>query len=156
MIAESRHRPIVVGSDGSATATVAVCRAAQLAEDRGSELHIVTAYSDWSAAQRREVEAMPEEFHWMASPGQMADQTARKAAQAARAVANITVETHTGYGDPTTVLIVVAQEVGADTIVVGNRGMHGAAGFLRGTVPNRLSHRAPCDLLIVDTAGRAA
>jgi nucleotide-binding universal stress UspA family protein len=153
---KSSPRPIVVGSDGSPTATVAVQRAAQLACDRHTRLHIVTAYTDATARQRREIEMMPDEFVWLASPGQMAEQTAAGAARIAKDAAPVSVEARAEYGDPAKVLIDVAQAVGADTIVVGNRGMQGVGRFVRGSVPNRLSHSAPCDVLIVDTSGRAA
>ena len=154
MLAAPSH-PIVVGSDGSPTAAVAVRRAAELAQDRGVELHVVIAYADLTPGQRREVEEMPDEFKWLGSAGQMAEKAVADAARAANAPA-VTIKTHAEYGDPTSVLIDVARSVGADTIVVGNRGMQGLSGFVRGSVPNRLSHRAPCDVLIVDTSEEAA
>jgi hypothetical protein len=49
----------------------------------------------------------------------------------------------------------VAQSVGADLVVVGNRGMTGVKRFVLGNVPNKISHHAPCSILIVDTS-RAA
>jgi nucleotide-binding universal stress UspA family protein len=156
MIVEAHSQPIVVGSDGSPTAAFAVERAAQLARDRGAELHIVIAYSNLSAADRHQIESMPDELRWMGSAGQLAELTVANAARMARAVAPINVETHAVFGDPTTALIEVAQAVGASTIVVGNVGMQGVTAYVRGSVPNRLSHRAPCDVLIVDTSGRAA
>jgi nucleotide-binding universal stress UspA family protein len=45
----------------------------------------------------------------------------------------------------------VAEETGADLIVVGNKGMTGAERFLLGSVPNKVSHHAPCSVLIVRT-----
>jgi nucleotide-binding universal stress UspA family protein len=50
------------------------------------------------------------------------------------------------------VLISTAEEVGADLIVVGNRGMGGVARFLLGSVPNRVAHHAPCAVLIAHTS----
>jgi hypothetical protein len=44
----------------------------------------------------------------------------------------------------------VAEEVHADLIVVGNRGMRGARRML-GSIPNHISHHAACDVLVVDT-----
>ena len=44
----------------------------------------------------------------------------------------------------------VAVEEGADLIVVGSKGMQGARRVL-GSVPNKISHHAPCDVLIVNT-----
>jgi nucleotide-binding universal stress UspA family protein len=45
----------------------------------------------------------------------------------------------------------VAEEVGADLLVVGNKGMTGAKRFLLGSVPNKISHHAPCSVYIVRT-----
>ena len=54
-------------------------------------------------------------------------------------------------GDAPAALIHVANEVGADLIVIGNRGMSGKKRFVLGSVPNTVSHHSPCNLLIVDT-----
>ena len=53
--------------------------------------------------------------------------------------------------DPADALIEVAEQVGATLIVVGNRGMHSARRFVLGNVPNKVSHRARCNVLIVAT-----
>jgi nucleotide-binding universal stress UspA family protein len=60
-------------------------------------------------------------------------------------------ETHLRDDEPAHALISVAEQVGADLLVVGNRGMSGVRRML-GSVPNKVSHHCPCDLLIVDTA----
>ena len=44
-----------------------------------------------------------------------------------------------------------AEEVGADLIIVGNKGMSGAKRFLLGSVPNKVSHHAPCSVMIIRT-----
>jgi nucleotide-binding universal stress UspA family protein len=54
-------------------------------------------------------------------------------------------------GDPASALIEAAEDTLADVIVVGSRGMTGASRFLLGSVPNKVSHHAPCDVLIVHT-----
>ena len=59
---------------------------------------------------------------------------------------------HSRPTDAATALIDIAEEVGADLLVIGNRGMSGARRFILGSVPNKISHHAPCSLLIVDTA----
>jgi nucleotide-binding universal stress UspA family protein len=50
--------------------------------------------------------------------------------------------------DPGEAIVAVAEQVGADLIVVGNKGMHRR---VLGSTPNTVSHRAPCDVLIVQT-----
>jgi len=62
------------------------------------------------------------------------------------------VESHPTSGDPCDALIAVAQDVDADLIVVGSRGMTGVKRFVLGSVPNKIAHHAPCSVLIVDTS----
>jgi nucleotide-binding universal stress UspA family protein len=73
-------------------------------------------------------------------------ESARGSAQAA-GVAQ--VETFARVGDAADAILDVAEEQGADLIVVGNKGMTGATRFLLGSVPNKVSHHAPCSVLIV-------
>ncbi len=61
------------------------------------------------------------------------------------------IETFARQGDAADAIIDVAEEQRSDLIVVGNRGMTGAKRFLLGSVPNRVSHHAPCSVLIVRT-----
>jgi nucleotide-binding universal stress UspA family protein len=63
----------------------------------------------------------------------------------------IQVATHACEGEPAEVLMTIAGEQHAQMIVVGNRGMAGARRVL-GSVPNSVSHRARCGVLIVPTA----
>jgi nucleotide-binding universal stress UspA family protein len=62
----------------------------------------------------------------------------------------IPVTTHVVPAHPATALLSVAEAVGADLIVVGNRGMKGPRRVL-GSIPNNVSHHASCDVLVVDT-----
>jgi nucleotide-binding universal stress UspA family protein len=59
---------------------------------------------------------------------------------------------HAASGDPADAIVQTAERVGADLIVVGNKGMKGVRRVL-GSVPNAVAHGAPCSVLIVDTAG---
>jgi nucleotide-binding universal stress UspA family protein len=139
---------IVVGTDGSMTAGEAVRRAVELAAAQGARLHVVTAYRP--KAGRRD-DALPEAWQWKTSPGEVAEQTARAAAETATAV-GLDVECHAQPGDPADVLVDVAEEVGADLLVIGNKGMRGAGRMVIPSIPNRVSHRATCDILLVDTS----
>ncbi len=65
--------------------------------------------------------------------------------------AGIEVETFAREGDPADAILDVAEEHDADLIVVGNKGMTGARRFLLGSVPNKVSHHAPCSVLIIRT-----
>jgi nucleotide-binding universal stress UspA family protein len=63
----------------------------------------------------------------------------------------VTVKTYSSAGDPSDALLDVAESSKADLIVVGNRGMGGAKRLILGSVPNKISHHAPCSVLIVHT-----
>ncbi|WP_309233282.1 universal stress protein [Conexibacter sp. W3-3-2] len=54
-------------------------------------------------------------------------------------------------GEAADAILRIADEQGADLIVVGNKGMTGAARFLLGSVPNKITHHAPCNVLVVRT-----
>jgi nucleotide-binding universal stress UspA family protein len=89
-------------------------------------------------------------MQWMINPREDVEATLAGAAEDARA-AGIEAATYPREGDPADAILDVAEELGADLIVVGNKGMTGAKRFLLGSVPNRVSHHAPCSVLIVRT-----
>ena len=143
-------KKLVVGTDGSETADDAVRRAAELARTAGSKLEIVSAYEPVAPARLREeaVEA-PKDLEWAINPREDVDATLERAREIAGD--DIEVALHARQGDPADAILDVAEEVGADLIVVGNKGMTGARRFLLGSVPNRISHHAPCAVLIIRT-----
>ena len=63
----------------------------------------------------------------------------------------LNVDRYAREGDPADAILDVAEETNADLIVVGNKGMTGAKRFLLGSVPNKVSHHAPCSVLIIRT-----
>jgi nucleotide-binding universal stress UspA family protein len=144
--------PIVVGTDGSATAQLAVERAGQLAAACGAPVHVVTSYNSVTAGA------------WMAAAGgvavgeadltehyqEQAEQIVDRAGEALRRQ-GLTVRTHVCSGDPAEALVMIADDEHAQMIVVGNKGMHGARRML-GSVPNSVSHHANCGVLIVPTS----
>jgi nucleotide-binding universal stress UspA family protein len=143
---------IVVGTDGSETAGRAVMQAAELAKLCGAGLDVVCAYEPAPQSRlRAEAREVPDELRWMINPHEDADATLRDAADAAREVGVPRVEQHARQADPATAILDVAEEVGADLIVVGNKGMTGARRFLLGSVPNHVTHHASCSVLIIRT-----
>src|SRR5919112_92386 len=76
------------------------------------------------------------------------DATLRKAGEAL-SEEGVEVETFARQGDPADAILDVAEEQNADLIIVGNKGMTGAKRFLLGSVPNKVSHHAPCSVLII-------
>jgi nucleotide-binding universal stress UspA family protein len=144
-------KTMVVGSDGSETATQAVRQAVDLAKQVGADLEIVSAYEPVSAQRlRQERRETPEELQWAINPREDVEATLEAAAAIATA-AGLTATTHPRQGDPADAILDVAEERGADLIVVGNKGMTGAKRFLLGSVPNKVSHHAPCSVLIIRT-----
>jgi len=146
---------IVVGTDGSDSATIAMKRAAELANAGGGTLHIVHAYQPMSlghvAMGATNMGPAVDVEQINAGITDHATVVCAHAAEAATAE-GATCETHSVPGDPTDALISVAEQVHADLVVVGNRGMTSVKRFVLGNVPNKISHHAPCSVLIVDTS----
>jgi len=142
---------VVVGTDGSQTATDAVRQAVELAKDVGAKIEIVSAYEPVPAQRlRQERRDAPEDLQWAINPREDVEASLEAAAEIARE-AGLEAGTHPRQGDPADAILDVAEEIGADLIVVGNRGMTGAKRFLLGSVPNKVSHHAPCSVLIIRT-----
>jgi len=142
---------IVVGTDGSETAHEAVRQAIELAQAVNGKLQIVSAYEPVSDTRlREEAQQVPADLQWMVNPRADVDATLSAAAETARE-AGVDVETFARQGDPADAILDVAEEQGSDLIVVGNKGMTGAKRFLLGSVPNKVSHHAPCSVLIIRT-----
>jgi nucleotide-binding universal stress UspA family protein len=139
------YQVIVVGTDGSGRAGVAVHTALELARLTGATVHAVNAmhttgaFEDPHSAQLVMDELMD---HADGIKEQVLAQARRQ---------GVTVQFHSSTGEPAEALIELAEKLNADLVVVGNRGMSGMKRFVLGSVPNRVSHRCPCSVLIVDT-----
>jgi nucleotide-binding universal stress UspA family protein len=149
---------IVVGTDGSDTATRAVREAVRMARALDAPLNIVTAYAPVPAAVQRRAAAhartgrvAEEEVQWALNPEEDVEALLALAADIARE-AGVKVNTFAREGDPADAILDVAQELDADLVIVGNQGMTGAKRFLLGSVPNNVAHHAPCSVLIVRTS----
>jgi nucleotide-binding universal stress UspA family protein len=142
---------IVVGTDGSETAGEAVRQAIGLAQAVGASIELVSAYEPVSNQRlREEARQAPEDLQWMVNPREDVDATLREAVEEIQS-AGLEVATYAREGDPADAILDVAEEQNADLIVVGNKGMTGAKRFLLGSVPNKVSHHAPCSVLIIRT-----
>lgn len=142
---------IVVGTDGSDTAGEAVRQAIDLAQLAGATLCIVSAYAPVPErrVQAEKLEAPPD-VQYEIGPREDVNVVLDAAAAEARK-RGLEAQTHAVEGDPADAIIDVAEEIKADLIVVGNKGMTGARRFLLGSVPNNVSHHAPCNVMIVRT-----
>ena len=135
---------VVVGADDSQTARQAVLIAAEVAKLVGDKLHIVTSYNPKTISQA----GLPEEFRYL-STVHPADALLD---DLSRIVTDRGLEPvlHSSYGGPVESIVRIAEEIDADLIVVGNKGMKGARRVL-GSIPNSVAHTAPCSVLIADT-----
>ena len=133
---------IVVGTNWSDSADVAFARALELARSHDAALHVVTAH-DPSPAPVVGGSASP-----AAGPDFQSDLVLERALERLDA-ADFQVQQHTSTAEPGQAILEVSQEVGADLIVVGNKGNHRR---VLGCIPNTVSHRASCDVLIVQTS----
>jgi nucleotide-binding universal stress UspA family protein len=142
---------IVVGTDGSETASEAVRQAIELAKATGAMLDVVSAYEPVSGERLREEEQeVPGDIAYAVGPREDVN-VVLEGAEVEAKQAGVEVRTHPREGDPADALLDVAEECGAELIVVGNKGMTGARRFLLGSVPNKISHHAPCGVYIVRT-----
>ncbi|MEO6988335.1 MAG: universal stress protein [Aquihabitans sp.] len=135
--------PVLVGVDGSKTATAAALVAAQLARALEAPLKVVCVYEE----DHVEVVEVGSDVFRISS----AAEAKRTAVEVAETVASgVVVEAAALLGKPADALVAEAKHVGASVIVVGNRRMQGASRVL-GSIANSVSHHAPCDVYIVKT-----
>jgi nucleotide-binding universal stress UspA family protein len=132
---------ILVGTDGSEPAAKAVVRAVEIAKQDGAELVVVHAHGDPNVGYALADDSSPS----IERSNQIVREIETKHAP------DIAVRTIVREGEAASVLLDVAEEEKVGLIVVGNKGMSGARRFLQGSVPNRVSHHARCDVLIVHT-----
>ena len=128
---------ILVGTDTSAAADLAVEDAARLARDRGAELLVLYVKSDGDVRA-------------VVDPDRAADPQSHLRRLAAK-FPGLAITTRIEDGDAASRIVDVAEEIRADTIVLGNRGTHGSRWRVRETVPNLVLRHAPCSVYIVDT-----
>lgn len=128
---------ILVGTDTSAAADLAVDDAARLASDRGAELVLLYVRPDGDGRS-------------VIDPG-LAPDPERHLRQLAGRFPALATRLRVETGDPAERIVTVAAEEQADTIVVGNRGTQGSWWRVRDSVPNLVVRHAPCSVLIVDT-----
>ena len=139
---------IAVGTDGSGTASKAVEFALDMAEKFGARVVVASSYRPVSEGRlRQEQRDAPEDIQWSLNPMQDVEATLRSVEEQARA-RGLEASSEAREGDPADVLCAIAEERGADLLVVGNRGMQRK---VLGSVPNSVSHKAPCSVVIVKT-----
>jgi nucleotide-binding universal stress UspA family protein len=143
------YTTIVVGTDGSDTAEKAVAHAAQLAAMSGAQLHVAMAAPSIPLLVAPDMVIASSE--WSQATEQSTKLALDRAVEVA-ASSGATATPHALGGDPADALLSLCDELHADLLVIGNRGMQGARRFLLGSVSSRCAHHADCSVLIVQTS----
>ena len=138
------YTSIVVGIDGTDTAEIALGKAIELARASGAELHVVSAYDP---VPTKVTGGAPAGEGFQVESSFKADAVLERARDRTQ---GLKIEQHAPKGSPVDGILTVAREANADLIVIGSVGMHGPRRVF-GSIPNRVSHRSDCDVLIVHT-----
>jgi nucleotide-binding universal stress UspA family protein/nitrite reductase/ring-hydroxylating ferredoxin subunit len=124
------YRNVLTGTDGSATASEAARKAFELAEMLDASVTLIHVGDPLLGAI-------------------VLEQTAKDRPGAA------TVRTEAMEdGDPADRIIEVASRGDVDLVLVGNKGIAGARRYLLGSIPSKVAHGSPADVLIAKTVGR--
>jgi ubiquinone biosynthesis protein len=130
---------ILVGTDRSDSATRAVEWAAEMAERYAAELLVLRVVA-------------PEHLIGSAPTAASRDAELAELAELAQRLAGARGRARLEYdSQPAEAIVQVAEQERADIVVVGNVSMRDRTEFLLGSVPNRVSHNAPCTVVIVNT-----
>jgi nucleotide-binding universal stress UspA family protein len=134
---------VAVGTDGSETASEAVKAATEIARRFEAELILL------GALKEGEGDSGPEdpELQWASNPSARLREILDRTEKEVRGK-GVECRTLTGEGEPAEVLVSLAEACDADVLVVGNKGMHRR---VLGSVPNTVTHRAPCSVFVVKT-----
>lgn len=128
---------VLVGTDASAAADLAVEAAADLAKAHDAELLVLYVKPPLDAREVFDPSKMPDPVAYLDRIGER--------------FPDVKTRTRSEAGDPAETICDVAESEAADTIVVGNRGTHGKRRWFLGSVPNAVVQHSPCSVFIVDT-----
>jgi len=139
---------VAVGTDGSGTADKAVDFAIDLAARYEAKIVFISAYVPVNESRlKREAREAPDEVQWTINPAEDVDSTLRECEERAEQ-RGLRWASEARQGDPAKILVELAASNDADILVIGNKGMDRK---VLGSVPNSVSHNAPCSVLIVKT-----
>ena len=139
---------VAVGTDGSGTAEKAVLAALEMAERFAARIVFISAYAPVSEGRlKHEKRDAPDDVQWAINPEEDVDATLRECEERAEAK-GLRWASEAREGDPAKILVELAASNDADVLVIGNKGMQRK---VLGSVPNSVSHNAPCSVMIVKT-----
>ena len=137
---------ILVATDGSKEAELAASTILSLSKGTGSELHVVTValgypyvYAYYDLRHPAEVEQHRREARTVLD--QQVDYMVRAGGTVAKA--------HLCDGVPEEEIVVLAEEIGADLVVLGSRGLGGMRRTLMGSVSDSVVRHVHCSVLVV-------
>jgi nucleotide-binding universal stress UspA family protein len=136
---------VAVGTDGSATAGEAVKAAIDMARRFDAKLVLLSAFQDSGGRPPR---GASRELQWAVSKSAQVREILERTSEGAKRE-GIDCTTLIDEGDPAEVLVRLAEECDADVLVIGNKGMQRR---VLGSVPNTVTHKAPCSVLVVKTS----
>jgi nucleotide-binding universal stress UspA family protein len=136
---------VAVGTDGSATAAEAVRAAAEIARRFDAKVVLLSAYRETGEGSSN---LTGDETQWAFNPVARLKEMLARTEEELRGE-GLDCTTLVDEGNPADVLIRLTEECDADLLVIGNRGMHRR---VLGSVPNTVTHRAPCTVLVVKTS----
>ena len=147
----SAYRTVVVGTDGSDSSLRAVEKAGALAGDADAELIIACAYYPLdSKGSSQDADTLKDDAYQITGSAPTTE-ILRNARERATAVGANKITEKPVVGNPVDSLLALVEEVKADLLVVGNRGLNSLTGRLLGSVPSDAARKAACDVLIVHT-----
>ena len=137
---------VAVGTDGTDTAAEAVKAAAEIAQRFDARLVLLSAVNE-----KHGPDAPPSgdaaEIQWTFNPAAQVREVLQRTEQRLQDQ-KVDCSTMVDEGDPGEVLVRLAEECDADLLVIGNKGMHRR---VLGSVPNSVTHKAPCSVYVVKT-----
>lgn len=135
---------ILVAHDGSAHADKALQEASRMALQMAAEVTIITVAPDLCLTEVSDSECkLITESLYSEAEGSMKKVLAKLATKGVKA------EVVIKDGHPAEKIIDTAKEIGADLIVVGSHGRHGAKRFFLGSVSSKIVEHAPCHVLVI-------
>jgi nucleotide-binding universal stress UspA family protein len=134
---------VAVGTDGTETAAEALRMASEVARRFDAKIVLLSAFDESKSGNA----ARDREDQWsFSSAARLREQLARSEEDLKRS--GLEASVMIGEGDPGEVLVRLAEDCSADVIVVGNKGMQRR---VLGSVPNTVTHKAPCSVIVVKT-----
>ena len=147
------YQTVLVGTDGSESSLRAVDRAAKIAAESNAKLIIGTGYFT-PAEDKRAADVLGAEGYKVSGNAPIYAML-HDAHDRAKAAGAKNIEDRPIQSGPVDALVDLAEEVGADLLVVGNVGLDTGAAIIGRvfSIPGAVATRAKIDVLIAHTSG---